>query len=377
MDRFVSHYTLRLDTKGRVSIPAPFRAVLARDGFEGLYCYPTLDRPALDAGGNALLKEIETLIGRFPPYSEEREQFSAALYGTSEVLKIDGEGRAILTEPLKSHASIKDEVAFAGLGHKFQIWEPGRFRAELAEATEKVRPPPATAECLAVRAGGVYVDATFGAGGHTRDILAAANCNVIGIDRDQSAIARGADLVREGGGRLVLVEDKFSNLEAVAHSCGYGAIDGVVFDLGVSSMQLDEAARGFSFRHDGPLDMSIGRDGPTAADVVAAASVGELAAIFTPLGEERHARSIARAIVAARRQAPIQTTRSLADIITGIVHARPGAIHPATRTFQALRIFVNGELAELAAGLAAAERALKPGGRLVVVAVHSLEERMV
>src|SRR5262249_48266719 len=139
MDRFVSHYTLRLDAKGRVSIPAPFRAVLARDGFEGLYCYPTLDRPALDAGGNALLKEIETLIARYPPYSEEREQFSAALYGTSEVLKIDGEGRAILTEPLKNHAGIKDEIAFAGLGHKFQIWEPGRFRAELAEATEKVR----------------------------------------------------------------------------------------------------------------------------------------------------------------------------------------------------------------------------------------------
>ncbi len=139
MDRFVSHYTLRLDAKGRVSIPAPFRAVLARDGFEGLYCYPTLDRPALDAGGNALLKEIESLIARFAPYSEEREQFSAALYGTSEVLKIDGEGRAILTEPLKSHAGIKDEIAFAGLGHKFQIWEPGRFRAELAEATEKVR----------------------------------------------------------------------------------------------------------------------------------------------------------------------------------------------------------------------------------------------
>ena len=139
MDLFVSHYTLRLDAKGRVSIPAPFRAVLARDGFEGLYCYPTLDRPALDAGGNALLGEIEALIGRFAPYSEEREQFSAALYGTSEVLKIDGEGRAILTEPLKNHAGITDEVAFAGLGHKFQIWEPGRFRAELGEATEKVR----------------------------------------------------------------------------------------------------------------------------------------------------------------------------------------------------------------------------------------------
>lgn len=139
MDRFVSHYTLRLDAKGRVSIPAPFRAVLARDGFEGLYCYPTLDRPALDAGGHALLAEIETLIARFAPYSEEREQFATALYGTSEVLKVDGEGRVTLTEPLKSHAGIGDMVAFAGLGHKFQIWEPGRFRAELAEATEKIR----------------------------------------------------------------------------------------------------------------------------------------------------------------------------------------------------------------------------------------------
>jgi MraZ protein len=139
MDRFVSHFSLRLDAKGRVSIPASFRAVLARDGFVGLYCYPALDRPALDAGGNALLKEIETLIVGFPPYSEEREQFSTALFGTSEVLKTDGEGRVVLTEPLKMHADIKDEVTFAGLGHKFQIWEPGRFRAELAEATEKVR----------------------------------------------------------------------------------------------------------------------------------------------------------------------------------------------------------------------------------------------
>jgi transcriptional regulator MraZ len=139
MNRFVSNYTLRLDAKGRVSIPAPFRAVLARDGFEGLYCYPTLDRPALDAGGNALLTEIEALVARFPPYSEEREQFSAALYGTSETLKIDAEGRVGLTEPLKNHAEIKEAVAFVGLGHKFQIWEPDRFRAQLAEATEKVR----------------------------------------------------------------------------------------------------------------------------------------------------------------------------------------------------------------------------------------------
>ena len=139
MDRFVSQYTLRLDAKGRVSIPASFRAVLARDGFEGLYCYRTLDRPALDAGGNALLADIEALIGLYPPYAEEREQFSAALYGSSEVLKIDGEGRVVLTEALKSHAGIADAAAFVGLGHKFQIWEPERFRAELAEATAKVR----------------------------------------------------------------------------------------------------------------------------------------------------------------------------------------------------------------------------------------------
>ncbi len=139
MDRFVSHYMLRLDAKGRICVPAPFRTVLMRDGFDGLYCYPTLDRPALDAGGHALIREIEALTGSFPPYSDEREQFSLALYGTSETLKLDGEGRVTLSETLKAHAGIADAATFVGLGHKFRIWEPGRFRAELAEATEKVR----------------------------------------------------------------------------------------------------------------------------------------------------------------------------------------------------------------------------------------------
>jgi MraZ protein len=139
MDRFVSHYMLRLDAKGRISVPAAFRTVLARDGFEGLYCHPALDRPALDAGGNALLAEIEALITSYPPYSDQREQFALSLYGTSETLKIDGEGRIVLTDSLKAHAGIADAATFVGLGHKFRIWEPGRFRAELAEATEKVR----------------------------------------------------------------------------------------------------------------------------------------------------------------------------------------------------------------------------------------------
>ncbi|HXZ45326.1 MAG TPA: division/cell wall cluster transcriptional repressor MraZ [Pseudolabrys sp.] len=139
MDRFVANFTLRLDSKGRVSIPSSFRSVLARDGFEGLYCYPALDRPAIDAGGRALMVEIEALIGRYAPFSDQRERFAMALYGTSETLKIDNEGRVVLSETLKLHAGITAAVSFVGLGHKFQIWEPGRFQSELAEATQKVR----------------------------------------------------------------------------------------------------------------------------------------------------------------------------------------------------------------------------------------------
>jgi transcriptional regulator MraZ len=139
MDRFLSHYILRLDAKGRVSVPAPFRALLARDGLEGFYCCPALDRPALEAGGNALLAEIEQLIARFPPFSEEREHFATALYATSESVKMDGEGRVTLSDALKDHAGIMQAAAFVGLGHKFQIWAPDRFSAQLSEASGKMR----------------------------------------------------------------------------------------------------------------------------------------------------------------------------------------------------------------------------------------------
>ncbi len=232
-------------------------------------------------------------------------------------------------------------------------------------------------EWLNVHDGGLYVDATFGAGGYTRAILAIPGARVIGVDRDQSAIARGADLVEQAQGRLDLVEDRFSNLESIPPNGGAAMVDGIVFDLGVSSMQLDEAERGFSFRLDGPLDMRMGSAGPTAADVVALGSERDLAAIIATLGEEHHARAIARAIVKARQQQVIDTTRALAQIVARAAPARPGAIHPATRTFQALRIFVNDELAELAGGLAAAERVLKPSGRLVAISFHSLEDRIV
>jgi 16S rRNA (cytosine1402-N4)-methyltransferase len=225
--------------------------------------------------------------------------------------------------------------------------------------------------------GGTYVDATFGAGGYSRMILDVQGTRVLGIDRDRTAIAGGFDLVDQSAGRLTLVEDRFSNLAEICAAQGLDAVDGVVMDIGVSSMQLDEADRGFSFRLGGPLDMRMGHDGPTAADVIARASEADLANIIYIFGEERHSRSLARAIVAARKEAPITTTRALADIVAKVVWPKPGEIHPATRTFQALRIFVNEELDELHLALAAAERVLKPGGRLVVVSFHSLEDRIV
>jgi 16S rRNA (cytosine1402-N4)-methyltransferase len=232
-------------------------------------------------------------------------------------------------------------------------------------------------DMLKPRDGGIYVDATFGAGGYSRAILDIAGTRMIGIDRDRSAIAGGLDLVDRSGGRLTLVEDRFSNLAEICAGQGLASVDGVVMDVGVSSMQLDEAGRGFSFRLDGPLDMRMGHDGPTAADVVAKASEADLANIIYIFGEERHSRGVARAIVAARKQAPIVTTRALADIVAKVVWSKPGEIHPATRTFQALRIFVNEELDELHLALSAAESVLKPGGRLVVVSFHSLEDRIV
>ncbi|HEY0223485.1 MAG TPA: 16S rRNA (cytosine(1402)-N(4))-methyltransferase RsmH [Pseudolabrys sp.] len=236
---------------------------------------------------------------------------------------------------------------------------------------------PRAVELLNVRDGGIYIDGTFGAGGYSRLILDAAAAQVIGIDRDPRAISGGAELANAADGRLVLIEDQFSNLDAVASDHGHDAVDGVVLDLGVSSMQLDTPLRGFSFRADGPLDMRMGGGGPSAADIVAHAGERDLANIIFLLGEERHSRGVARAIVKARALAPITTTAALAQIVGSVVRSRPNDIHPATRTFQALRIFVNDELGELVAALEAAERILKPGGRLVAVSFHSLEDRIV
>lgn len=233
-------------------------------------------------------------------------------------------------------------------------------------------------EALAPMNNGVYVDATFGGGGYTRAILGSANCTVYGIDRDKTAIERASNWSHAYGARLRLVNRPFAEMEDGLANNGVEYVNGVVFDLGVSSMQLDESERGFSFMQDGPLSMRMDGAKPDAADVVNAGEVGDLAAIFKAYGEERHAKKIARAIVAERDIAAIETTGRLAAIVAKAAPSRPqDKIHPATRVFQALRIFVNDELGQLVHALMAAERLLQPAGRLVVVTFHSLEDRIV
>jgi 16S rRNA (cytosine1402-N4)-methyltransferase len=222
--------------------------------------------------------------------------------------------------------------------------------------------------------GGVWLDGTLGAGGYARALLAAGAERVIGVDRDPLALELAASWARPLGDRVVLRAGNFAALDDLAGE----PLDGVVLDLGVSSMQLDRAERGFSFTRDGPLDMRMSQSGLSAADLVAQASEAELADILYHFGEERAARRIARAIVAARAQAPITRTLALAEIVASCLpRPKPGQVHPATRSFQALRIAVNAEFEALVQGLEAAERALKPGGVLAVVSFHSLEDRIV
>ncbi len=234
------------------------------------------------------------------------------------------------------------------------------------------------AAALMASRGGVFIDGTFGAGGYTRAILdASPSASVIAIDRDPSAIAGGAGLAAASNGRLRLVEGEFGDLDRIAAAqTPDGLVEGVVLDIGVSSMQIDEAGRGFSFRLDGPLDMRMAQSGRSAADIVNTAPEAELADIFFHFGEERRARAVARAIVAERGKTPFTTTNQLAALVARFVRAEPG-LHPATRVFQALRIAVNDELGQLLNALYAAERCLRSGGRLAVVTFHSLEDRIV
>jgi 16S rRNA (cytosine1402-N4)-methyltransferase len=235
----------------------------------------------------------------------------------------------------------------------------------------------AVVAALAPRDDAVYVDATFGGGGYSRALLSAARCRVVAIDCDPEAVARGHDLEKGYAGRLLLIEGRFGDMVRLLGPVATGPIAGIALDLGLSSIQLDTPARGFSFRGDGPLDMRMSGAGQDAAELVATLSEGELFELIDAFGEERFARRVARAIVSARRRAPIRRTHELAAIVRGAVLRAETGLDPATRTFQALRIAVNDELGELDRGLAAAEQLLMPGGRLAVVSFHSLEDRRV
>jgi len=230
---------------------------------------------------------------------------------------------------------------------------------------------------LAPRDDATYIDATFGAGGYSEAILGAARCRVFGIDRDPDAVARGRELADRHGGRLSLIAGPFGDMERLIGPFSQGPIAGIAFDLGVSSMQIDQAERGFSFRQDGPLDMRMSRAGESAADLIARLPERELAMLIEALGEERFARRIARAVADTQRRRPLATTGELAEIVRAAIPKREPGLDPATRTFQALRIAVNDELGQLDRGLAAAERLLMPGGRLAVVSFHSLEDARV
>jgi 16S rRNA (cytosine1402-N4)-methyltransferase len=230
---------------------------------------------------------------------------------------------------------------------------------------------------LAPHDGGIYLDGTFGGGGYARAILEHAGCTLWAIDRDPDAIERGASLVARFPGRLHLLHGQFGDMVALLDQAGVTQLDGVVLDLGVSSFQIDDPDRGFSFRHDGPLDMRMGKHGTSAADLVNTLPERALADVLFELGEERASRRIAHAIVAARLEAPIETTGRLAEIIRSVLPPDRSGNHPATRSFQALRIKVNDELQQIEDALAQAIGLLAPGGRLVVVAFHSLEDRIV
>lgn len=235
-------------------------------------------------------------------------------------------------------------------------------------------------EMLALEPGGYYVDATFGAGGYTREMLLRTACFVCAIDRDPAAVRRGRQMERNFPGRLMMIHGRFGDMARLLRDRGVERVDGVAMDLGVSSMQLDTPERGFSFRYDGPLDMRMDPtddDGPTAADLVNCWSERELADIIYQYGEERGARAVARAIVAARLRAPIATTGRLAEIIRSAVRPAKDRLDPCTRTFQALRIKVNDEIGEIERGLEGAEALLKPRGRLAVVSFHSGDDRAI
>ena len=405
---FRSEILIKLDKKGRVLLPAAFRDELPADdrGAFVLYHSPNLpgvvngnSRAGFDAMLDRLRAEALGPKGALKVALDD-EAFDPAGYlsASARTIAMEPDGRFSLPAEFAGVLEVGDGVMLVGKGDKFQLWNPGtlagppRFRSR-QDGGFRARPRgrrrmnaarhvPVLArevvDALQPRDGGRYLDGTFGAGGYATAMLDRADCQVIAIDRDPDAIAAGQALAERYAPRLRLIEGRFGDMAELLAAEGVEDVDGVALDLGVSSMQFDQADRGFSFRASGPLDMRMDRNGQSAADLVNEADESELADIIWRYGEERKSRRVARAIVEARKHKRIETTGELADIVRRAVGPKGrDESDPATRTFQALRIAVNDELGELERGLAAAEQVLAPGGRLAVVSFHSLEDRAV
>ncbi len=375
-----------LDAKGRVAMPARYRDTLVERSEGRLVA--TVDR-----ADRCLLiyplpdwEEIERKLMRLPSLNPQARRLQRLMVGHATDLELDSHGRVLVPPKLREFASLTRQAMLIGQGNRFELWDeqPRRARAAVALGARVAEHTPVLPDevlaGLAVRADGRYCDATFGRGGHTAAILGALGPSgrVIAIDRDPDAIRAGRARFA-GEPRLTLMRGSFGQLEERVRAAGLaGELDGVLMDLGVSSPQLDEAERGFSFMQDGPLDMRMDNEsGQSAAQWLARASERDVASVLRELGEERYAGRIARAIVAARASAPLERTGQLAALVAAAVPTREPGKHPATRTFQAIRIHVNGELDALGAALPQAVRLLAPGGRLCVISFHSLEDRIV
>ena len=379
---FMGQYDHTVDDKGRVAIPARFRDRFA----DGLVVTRGLERCLLiytAADWAALAERIATL----PLTQSDARAFTRFLFSGAMDVQLDRQGRVVIPGYLREYAGIREDVVIAGAN----TGRPGpRPSAKLKKKVlsspstwprlaSSGSPPMTTADnhvpvlldavlaYMKPKQDGVYVDCTVGGGGHARALLAASapGGRLLGLDIDPEAAARARQALAEFGERVVVVNESYTSLVEIARAHGFEPADGVLLDLGLSSYQLDEASRGFSFQKEAPLDMRFDRRAETtAADLIATLS-------------ERRSRALARAIVRERAVRPITTTTQLAELVAAVVHGRPGGVHPATRAFQALRIAVNRELEAIEAVLPQAVEILRPGGRLAVISFHSLEDRIV
>ncbi|KAJ6645055.1 Ribosomal RNA small subunit methyltransferase H, partial [Pseudolycoriella hygida] len=355
MSIFLSKYVNNLDKKGRTSVPASYRLALADQSFNGIIAYPSFRNKCIEACSLKRLEELSQIIQTLDPYSEERDAFETIILGEAIQLSLDSEGRIILPRSLIEHAGISEQGKIIRDMHKPVM---------LCEVKELLQPKDT----------GNYLDCTFGFGEYSRMIAKSCNGNIVAVDRDPSVKIYADQLINEYPSRIRFIQTDFAGSFVKLDSLKF---DGIVMDLGVSSMQLDSGYRGFSFIHDGPLDMRMSSNGYSAEDFINEAEEQQIANVIYKYGDEIYSRKIARKIVEQRKQGAITTTFQLANIIRASIGFKRGKIDSATKTFQALRIYINDELEQLEQFLDNCRSILEQNGKLIIVTFHSLEDRIV